>query len=244
MSNEPGLEHHRDPYADDELVPFDVQGYSGKKGMWLLALLVVLLLILAVVLFRAYSSGFRDRTEAPKILATDAPDKVASESADGETPKDLAIYDAMKGEAETGNVTVTESSEGPATRPGTVQIDVKDRNSSSETNTDPIVTPAPKPVQTAPVATPPTISSGDSRYVVQLASLRTRGAAEDTWASIQSKHKAVLPQGSYMDIVQAEVPNKGTFYRLRLAGLSDKNLADRVCNQLKSRSQTCFTTSK
>ena len=240
MSDEPGYIPQRDPYADDELVPFDVQGYANRKGMWLLGILVLILLILAIIVFRAYSSGYRDRTEAPKILAADAPDKVVNTEEGGEDPKDLVIYDAMNGESKTGEVNVTESAETPAERPGTVKIDVKERSEKTAETKPSTVTPTPSTAQTS--TTP--VSSGDSRYVVQLAALRSQSAAEETWASISSKHSAVLPSGSYKDIVRAEVPNKGTFYRLRLAGLSGKDMADRVCNQLKARNQTCFTTSR
>jgi len=234
-------QHQRDPYADDELVPFDVQGYSGKRGMWLLGLLGLVLLALIFFLFKAYQPGVRDRDQAPKILASGAPDKVAAENVDGaEDPnQNLAIYDAMNGESSDGEVTVTDSAEEPAKRPGSVTIDIKDRTDTATT----VKVPEPKPV-VVPQPAPPVTSTADSRYVVQLASLRSRAAAEDTWSAIQSKHSGVLPNGSYMDIVRAEVPNKGTFYRLRLAGLSGKSMADQVCGQLKSRNQTCFTTTK
>lgn len=238
MSNEQEHELRRDPYADDELVPFDVQGYAGNKGMWLLGLAVFLILLLAFIIFKAYSSGFRDRSEAPQILATDAPDKIVAEQSEVQ-PDDLAIYGAMNGESSDGAVTITESAETPIEKPGTVKIEVKDRDA-----TETVTVPTPAPVVTTRPEPAPTVSTGDSRYVVQLASLRSRGAAEDTWSGIQSKHGGILPRGSYMDIVRAEVPNKGTFYRLRLAGLSGKDMADRVCGQLKARNQTCFTTSK
>jgi len=241
MSQEFEDQHQRDPYADDELVPFDVQGYSGNRGMWLLGLGVLFLLALLFFLFKAYQPGVRDRDQAPKIMASDAPDKVAAENnGDSKDPnEDLKIYDAMNGNSDDGEVTLSNSAEVPATRPGTVTIDVKDRNDPA-----PVTVKVPEP---APIAVPtpaPVTTTGDSRYVVQLASLRSRNAAEDTWAGIKSKHSTVLPAGSYMDIARAEVPNKGTFYRLRLAGMADKNVAERVCSQLKARNQTCFISTK
>ena len=231
--------HNRDPYADDELVPFDVQGYSGNRGMWLLGIIFLLALIFAFVLFKIYQPGVRDRDQAPQITAAEAPDKVLVENAgsDGEN-QDLEIYNAMNGETNEGAVKVTESSEQPIKRPGEVQIEVTDRNAPKE----PVIV-APAPVETAPkpVSSNPV---GDSRYVVQLASLRSRASAEDTWKEISTKHAGVLPSGSYMNVVRADVPNKGTFYRLRLAGMADKATAERVCSRLKARNQSCFTTTK
>jgi len=234
--------HNRDPYVDDELVPFDVQGYSGNRGMWLLGLLFLAALILMFVLFKIYQPGVRDRDQAPQIAAADAPDKVRNEAAEmsENAEMDLEIYNAMNGESSDTPVKVTESSEQPASRPGSVEINVSEREPEPEVT---ISEPAPKPVITAPVVSAPTATS-DSRHVVQLASLRSRSAAENTWNEFTQKHGAVLPKGSYMDIVRAEVPNKGTFYRLRLAGMTDKSMADRICSRLKSRNQSCFTTTK
>lgn len=232
--------HNRDPYADDELVPFDVQGYSGNRGMWLLGLLFLAALILMFVLFKVYQPGVRDRDQAPQIAASEAPDKVRNETAEmsEDSEKDLEIYNAMNGESSDTPVKVTESSEQPAERPGSVEINVSDRQPVETTPT-----PAPKPVIQTPTVTAPT-TTVDSSHVVQLASLRSRTAAENTWNEFNQKHGSILPSGSYMDIVRADVPNKGTFYRLRLAGLTDKAAAERICSRLKSRNQSCFTTRK
>ena len=231
--------HRSDPYSDDELVPFDVQEYSRSRGMWLLGVLLIVALILMFVLFKVYQPGVRDRDQAPKIVATNAPDKVVNteSGSDGEANMDLEIYNAINGESSDKEVKVTESSEEPAKRPGAVNIEVKDRVQTLE----PVeVPPAPKPIVTQPATT----SAIDSNHVIQLASLRSRTAAEKTWSDIQKAHGGILPAGSYMDIERAEVPNKGTFYRLRLAGLANKSMADQVCNRLKTRNQSCFTTKK
>lgn len=231
--------HKSDPYADDELVPFDVQDYSRNRGMWMLGVLLVVALILMFVIFKVYQPGVRDRDQAPKIVSTQAPDKIVNTDAgdDSDANMDLEIYDAINGGSSDKEVKVTESSEEPVKRPGAVDIEVKDRVQTLE----PVeVPPAPKPIESKTITTSPI----DSAHVVQLASLRSRSAAENTWNDIQKAHGSVLPTGSYMNIVRAEVPNKGTFYRLRLAGLTDKATADRVCGRLKARNQSCFATKK
>ncbi len=231
--------HNRDPYADDELVPFDVQGYSGNRGMWLLGLLFLLALIIIFVLFKIYQPGVRDRNQAPQIEAAEAPDKVRNETAalSEDSEMDLEIYNAMNGESSDKPVKVTESSEQPAEREGSVEISVAEPT--------PIVSaPEPKPAPIVNTPTAPATTTADSRHVVQLASLRSRSAAEETWAAFNKSHGSILPRGTYMDVVRADVPNKGTFYRLRLAGLADKATADQICSRLKSRNQSCFTTTK
>ncbi len=235
-----------DPHADEELVPFDVQGYSGKRSMWLLGLLVLALLALLFFLFKAYQPGVRDRAEAPKIIAEKTPYKVEPEDPGGEEVpnQDLEIYDALNGEGTEKEIKLTESSEEPVERPS-VNIEIKDRN-TDETVTETV--PAPRPVEAepapAPSTPPPVTTSGDSRHVVQLASLRSRESAEDTWNQVQAKHGTLLPSGSYADIIRADVPNKGVYYRLRLAGMADKGTAERICETLKARNQSCFVTLK
>lgn len=242
MSQEPNDYYRPDPHADEELVPFDVQGYSGKKGLWLLALLVLFLIAALIFMLKVYQPGVRDRAQAPKIAAENTPYKVEPEESGGEvTPnQDLEIFDAMNGNAKDEDVAVLESAEEPLKRPGTVTIDVKDRSGTTETIA-PAPIPAPRPVVTQP---PVTTRTGDSQFVVQLASLRSQPAAQDTWTRIQNAHGTVLPRGSYADIKRAEIANKGVFYRLRLAGLADKSTATRVCEQLKARNQTCFIATK
>ncbi len=237
-------EHYRpDPHADEELVPFDVQGYSGKKGIWLLALIVAALLALMFFLFKTYQPGVRDRGDAPKIIADNTPYKIEPENPGGDVApnQDMEVYDVMNGTANNGEVNITESAEQPIDRPSGVNIDIQDRTETTSPTTD---IPSPEPVVTARVQTPSTSATSDSRYVIQLASLRSRADAEDAWANIQRKHGSLLPSGAYADIKRAEVQNKGTFYRLRLAGLSGKDSANRVCNQLKARQQACFMTTK
>ncbi len=233
-------EYYRpDPHADEELVPFDVQGYEGRKGIWLLGLTVLVLLAALVFLFKVYQPGVRDRGDAPKILADTTPYKVEPESPGGEIAPNqgMEVYDVMNGTNKDGDVKMTEIAEEPMKLPGSVDIEVRDRV-EVETPTKTVSKPAPVIVK------PPVSSTGDSRYVVQLASLRSQADADSAWIKIQKSHKAIMPSGSYADIIRASVPNKGIYYRVRLAGMADKAVAKRVCDQLQARKQSCFVTTK
>ncbi len=244
MSQEPNDYYRPDPHADEELVPFDVQDYSSRKGLWLLGLLVLLLIAALIFLLKVYQPGVRDRSDAPKIIAENTPYKVEPDNAGGEvTPnQDLEIFEAMNGKSGDGSAEIVESAEKPLKRPGEVAIEVKDSAPSTQDQTSrPVPTAVPDP---RPTPAPVTNAVGDSRHVIQLASLRSQIAAQDTWANIQKSHGAILPRGSYADIKRAEVANKGIFYRLRLAGLADKATATRICEKLKTRNQTCFIATK
>ncbi|NNE58343.1 MAG: hypothetical protein HKN36_09565 [Hellea sp.] len=238
-----------DPHADDELVPFDVQGYSNRKGLFMLAAFGLAVIFGLFFFFKVYQPGVRDRGETPKVMADKTPFKIAPDDPGGsiEPNQNLEIYNQMNGETSEPEVTVTESAEEPVKRPGTVKIDVIDQEKPKVTETQPVTTPkptvTPKPVEVIPT-TPGPSTATDSRHVVQLASLRSQSSAETTKTEIQAKHSNLFPTGSYLEIVRANVADKGVYYRLRLAGLPNKDGAQRICDLLKARQQTCFTTTK
>jgi len=94
--------------------------------------------------------------------------------------------------------------------------------------------PAP-PVQRS--STPP---SG-AGYAVQLASFRSEAEAEQAWSSARSYHQAALQDREHL-IQRAEVPGKGTYYRLRVGPMAGKSTAAALCNTLKAQGQDCYVT--
>jgi len=93
----------------------------------------------------------------------------------------------------------------------------------------PAETPAPKPT---PVAT------GGS-VMIQLGSFPNDGLAASAWSKIKMSNQELL--GSYSPLIKsAEIPGKGTWYRLRVGGFADKSAAQTVCEQLKATGQACI----
>ncbi len=232
--------HYRiDPYAEDELVPFDARDYSGKRAMRLLIIFVVALLLAAFLLFKLYYDGTRDRNAPPRINAEKTPFKVELENPGGAvTPnQDKTIYDVMNGRVKEEVVVPAQSAELPINMPDKATIVVEDDTPIVK---PPVVRdiPAPKPVSPA---TPLAI---DSDYVVQIASVRTRDDAERLWNELNQKFNAGLPRATYADIRRADLGDRGIFYRLRVAGLESKGSAEHLCDRLKSHNQACFVTRK
>ena len=105
-------------------------------------------------------------------------------------------------------------------------------------------TPAPAPpVQTAAVPAAPTPTAvaptGGPGVYVQLVSTRSEETAMGEWKRISGKNADVL-QGLSPAITQAEVPDKGTYYRLRAGPLADKAAAEQLCAPLSSRNVGCI----
>ena len=64
-------------------------------------------------------------------------------------------------------------------------------------------------------------------------------SAQDAWNKFKAKFAdAVGAHGP--DYQTADVPGKGTYYRLRVSGFDSKDSANTFCQQLKSKSQGCI----
>lgn len=122
--------------------------------------------------------------------------------------------------------------------------------------TEPVQTPKPAPTVAPPaepkVATaepPPTAKTAPppapgaagaaGAYAVQIASYKDMPSAQDAWKKFSAKFGDAI--GSHgPDYQTADVPGKGTYYRLRVAGFDSKESAGAFCSQLKAKSQGCI----
>ncbi|HEY2009282.1 MAG TPA: SPOR domain-containing protein [Rhizomicrobium sp.] len=99
--------------------------------------------------------------------------------------------------------------------------------------------PAPAKVAAmapAPVAAKPAASGG---YVLQIGAYKNQADADAAWKAYKAKHAALL--GGYSDDVQqADLGEKGTWYRLRIGGFADKNMATSLCDRLKADGGACI----
>lgn len=83
----------------------------------------------------------------------------------------------------------------------------------------------------------PTQSKGMWR--AQLFSSNNKNAVEKAWKRILAKNKDLLSNVSY-EIVKADIPGKGSFYRLRVGQFQTRDKAESMCAQLRSRKQDCI----
>lgn len=98
----------------------------------------------------------------------------------------------------------------------------------------------PQPEAAAPVEKP-TASAGGIQ--IQLGSFPSDALAASAWSRIKSSNQDLL--GSYSPAFErAVIPNKGTWYRLRVGGFSDKTAAADVCEALKANGQPCIIAGK
>jgi cell division septation protein DedD len=102
----------------------------------------------------------------------------------------------------------------------------------------PAVVAAKPPAPTVAVAKPaaPAAAGG---YVLQIGAFKSQADAATAWKAYQGKHAALL--AGYSDNVQqVDLGEKGTWYRLRVGGFADREVASALCDRLKADGGACI----
>ncbi|UGX87179.1 SPOR domain-containing protein [Phyllobacterium meliloti] len=101
---------------------------------------------------------------------------------------------------------------------------------------------APQKATAQPVAQPQQVASAvaPGSYLIQVASQPTAEGAQKTYASLAQRYPGVIA-GRGVDIKQAEIAGKGTFYRVRIPA-GTKDAAVNLCTKFKSAGGSCFVT--
>lgn len=76
-------------------------------------------------------------------------------------------------------------------------------------------------------------------YRIQVASLRSPALAEREWSSQVKKNPDLLSKLS-LTVQRAVIKNGGTYYRVQAGPLQDRESADKLCRNLRSRGQDCI----
>jgi len=218
-----------------------------KRGAPLVKTAVAVILIggSAAVIGYAYmhSGGSPERFETaatPVVRPADGPIKVRPENPGGAVVpyQDTLLLNREDGEE------VLDS--GPTPREPAIDWDaVAARETASDpAAADPAPPPAPKPAaQRAAPDTPEaaTTPNGERRgdYAVQVAALREERAARATWQRVQNAHVEVLGDLRLL-LQQAELEDRGRFWRVRGGPFASRDAAEAACARLKAEGQGCF----
>lgn len=112
----------------------------------------------------------------------------------------------------------------------------------------PVAAPAPRPAETqvaqaqAPArnqpAAPPAPAAAAGEWSMQIASQPTAEGAQTTYQDLARRYGSVIG-GRGVNIVKADIPGKGTYYRVRIPS---PNRADAIqlCERYKSAGGSCF----
>jgi cell division protein FtsN len=89
----------------------------------------------------------------------------------------------------------------------------------------------------AKLAAPAAAASGS--YMLQIGAFKSQAEAAAAWKTYQGKHAALL-SGYSDNVQQADLGEKGTWYRLRIGGFADKEVATALCDRLKADGGACM----
>lgn len=92
---------------------------------------------------------------------------------------------------------------------------------------------APAPSQAVKPASVPAVSSASGTHYVQMVSVPSKSAAEAEWSKIQKNFSSIL-SGSSHRIQEANLGEKGTFYRVQVGPYSEA-AAKSLCEQVKAQ---------
>jgi len=98
-------------------------------------------------------------------------------------------------------------------------------------------TPAPKPAAAAKTEAAPAAATGS--FVLQIGAYTSQADAEAAWKTYKARHAALL-SGYGPNVQKADLGAKGTWYRLRIAGFADKDVAAATCDRLKADGGACI----
>jgi hypothetical protein len=101
---------------------------------------------------------------------------------------------------------------------------------------------ATTPAKAVPAATPAPAAAKPAAlggYVLQIGAYKSQADADTAWKAYKAKHAALLSAYSD-DVQQADLGEKGTWYRLRISGFADKDMATSLCDRLKADGGACI----
>jgi cell division septation protein DedD len=108
----------------------------------------------------------------------------------------------------------------------------------------PAATPAQpaKPAPSTPsvvASLPPSTAGAPGSFRVQLGAVRSQDAAHKEWARIQKANNDLLGKLG-LAVSQANLGDRGTFYRIQAGPVGDQAAASDLCTKLKARNVSCI----
>jgi cell division protein FtsN len=102
------------------------------------------------------------------------------------------------------------------------------------------IAPAPKiSVAAEPAGPVDTAKATSGGYALQIGAYKSQTDADAGWKAYKAKHAALL-LGYSSDVQRADLGEKGAWYRLRIAGFGDREVASALCDRLKTEGGDCF----
>ncbi|HSS12793.1 MAG TPA: SPOR domain-containing protein [Rhizomicrobium sp.] len=179
----------------------------------------------------AESKTAESKAAEAKAVAT-PPKAAAAPAAEAKTPPPAKTVAALIQQANSEPAKPVPAAKPPAAKPAAAP-------SAAAPATGP-ATGAPRQLSasvSAPAVTKPAPAAGG--FVLQIGAYKSQADAATAWKTYQAKHAALL--GGYSNNVQqVDLGEKGTWYRLRIGGFADREVATALCDRLKADGGACI----
>ena len=116
--------------------------------------------------------------------------------------------------------------------------EVKVATPAKKNTTQPTQQAKKQPVKKEKTVNQKTAATTTETWSVQLMSSTNKATVQSAWPTLQKKHSALL-SGLSHSIVEAKIPGKGTYYRLRVGKFASRDQAAALCTKLKQKKQDC-----
>jgi cell division septation protein DedD len=125
--------------------------------------------------------------------------------------------------------------------PGAVEVTPPTRPTAAPVAPPPAAAPRPAPAPSVAAAPAPAAvaPSAGGRYRVQLAALRTNEDANRAWEKLRRAHPDLLGPLA-LNVVRADLGDRGTFYRIQAGPFSDEAVAKELCRRLSEKKVGCL----
>ncbi len=242
---------------------------SYKKIFWsVFALATIVLICLIVVIFLLLHEPMDNQENVPTISPTPVPVKVKPENPGGMVipDQDKVIYDRISHDPMPVKVEKLFPEEEPVLPPEEESVEPTivveeaeipfvieemneklqegqvDKNETLQSETVDVKTVVnsvpPATTSITPTSAPESEKPAPEIWHAQLFSSTDKVKVERIWKKILAKHKGLL-SNMPMNIVKADIPGKGTFYRLQVGDFTTKDRAANLCTKLKKQKQDC-----
>ena len=89
------------------------------------------------------------------------------------------------------------------------------------------------------LTTPPPAHAAAGSFFLQIGAYKSQGDAETAWKTFQARHSTLLA-GHGVDVQRVDLGDKGIWYRARVGGFADRDVAIAMCDRLKADGGSCF----
>lgn len=212
--------------------------YKSSRGGGGRIFLFLLIVLAAVALgYYVYQEAIDTEQHPPPVVSADEiPLKLSPDQAgiDDPPPPDLNIYDVIEGKSQPQPH--TDATQKPSVQ-GNLESLLDDIDKLPSTpHTPPPIAQAPSTSDITMREVPP---ANMRKYMVQLASLRSRAQARASYSTLQKRHAELLAAREPF-ILRVDLGERGVYYRLNVLGFAGLADSKEFCEALKARNQDCL----